>query len=105
IWLAIILNLLHAIRLSARGRQEEIYQLRLLGAGKWFLSIPFIAEGFIYTLISSVLSWVIVIYANGKLSFRNIIIVLPQQTELIYFCIIAMVIGIIAGIIGIRRSL
>jgi len=103
--LAILFNLLHIIRLSVRYFQDETKQFRLLGAGKIFLSIPYIIEGFFFALFSSVMSWLIAIYLLRRFSFESFIIVIPQQTEIIYFCAGATLIGMLVGLITVRRVL
>lgn len=105
IGLAIVLNLLHAVRLSVRARHEELFQLQLLGAGTGFLSIPYIVEGFFYTAVSSVAAWVLVYYGSERLSFHNIEIIFPLQIEVIYFCMAAALTGMVTGYVCIRRSL
>lgn len=103
--LAIILNLLHGVRHSVRARQEELFQLQLLGTGRGFLSIPYIMEGFFYAAISSVLAWLIIYFGSTRISFHDIQLIFPLQSEVLYFCIIASVAGMITGYIGIKRAL
>lgn len=103
--IAVILNLLHFIVLSARTRTEELVQLRLLGAGSGFLVMPYVLEGIFYTLIASVLGWFVILYAVDLFSFRNIEIILPVINERFYFCLIGSVIGLVGGYLGIRREL
>jgi cell division transport system permease protein len=105
ITLAVILNLLYSIRLSARTRGEELLQLQLLGASKIFLAVPYIFEGILYALIAAVGGWLIIMYGAGHLSFQNIDIALPSGSDIIYFCLAASLIGLIGGYTGIRRSL
>jgi cell division transport system permease protein len=101
----IVLNLLYALRLSVRSRHEEIYQLRLLGAGKMFLSIPYIFEGLFYGLVASAAGWLVVNYANQKFDFKDVDIIFPAVNEMLYFVAAAALIGMISGFISIRRSL
>lgn len=103
--LAVILNLLHSIRLSARSRGQELLQHRLLGAGRAFLSVPYILEGIFYSLAAAVAGWVVIFYAFGRLSFQGFDIVFPGQYEIVYFCVAAVIIGLLGGYTGIRRSL
>jgi cell division transport system permease protein len=101
--LAIVLNLLHTTRLSIRAYYEELRQLRLLGADKTFLYFPYLFEGLFYALISSIAGWVIVFSLAGNLTFQNIVTILPERMEIMIFCAVAALIGVIVGYIGIRR--
>ena len=103
--LAVILNLLHSIRLSARSRGQELLQHRLLGAGRIFLSFPYIFEGIFYSAVSAAAGWAIIFYAINRLSFQGFDIVFPQPVELAYFGLAAVIIGFLGGYAGIRRSL
>ena len=80
-------------------------QHSLLGAGKVFLSIPYIFEGIFYALVAAVFGWILLIYASGYLTFKNVEIIFPTHLEIIYFCIVSCIIGMIGGYTGIRRSL
>lgn len=103
--LAVILNLLHSIRLSARSRGQELLQHRLLGAGRIFLSFPYIFEGVFYSAVSAAAGWAIILYAGSRLSFQGFDIVFPQPVDLAYFGLGAVIIGFLGGYAGIRRSL
>ncbi len=100
-----VLNLLQAMRLSARGRSEEIFQLRLLGAGRDFLAIPNVLEGFFYGLVASALGWLAIFYGAGEFSFQNFDIILPQMNFVIYYCAGVSIVGMFAGYAAIRKSL
>jgi len=105
IFIAVTLNIIHAIRLSVRVRESEIKQLRLLGAGRIFLCAPYVFEGIFYTLISSAIGWVTLYYSSGRVSFKHFDLILPVWTDMVYFCLITAIIGLVAGYIGARRSL
>jgi len=105
IFLAVILNLLYSVRLSAKTYEEELSQYRLLGAGRIFLAIPYILEGIFYALTASVCGWLIVFYAVGRFTFRNFEVLLPPQPDIILYCLAVFVVGMAAGYIGVRRSL
>jgi cell division transport system permease protein len=105
IFLTAVLNLLYSVRLSVKTYDEELLQYRLLGAGKTFLSIPFIFEGIFYSLIAFVAGWLIIFYAVNNFAISNFEILLPPQIDIIRACLVALVIGIVGGFIGVRRSL
>jgi len=102
---AVILNIIHFIVLSARTRTEELVQLQLLGAGPGFLVLPYIFEGIFYALAASFAGWVVILYGVDLFSFRNIEIILPPSVEQFYFCLAGSLIGLIGGYLGIRREL
>jgi len=105
IFLAAILNLLYSVRLSVKTYDEELQQYRLLGAGKMFLSMPFIFEGIFYSLFAFAGGWLIIYYGTAHYTISNFEIVLPPQIDIIRACIVALVVGMIGGYIGVRRSL
>ncbi len=102
---AVILNTIHFIVLSARTRSEELVQLQLLGAGPGFLALPYILEGIFYALAAAFAGWVVILYGVDLFSFRNIDIILPPPVEQFYFCLAGSLIGLIGGYLGIRREL
>jgi len=103
--LAVVLNLLYSIRLSARSRGQELLQHRLLGAGRSFLSFPFIIEGIAYALSAAAAGWLIIYYSATQLTFANIEIVFPVKLEVVYFFLAVLLVGMFGGYTGIRRSL
>jgi len=102
---AVILNTVQFIVLSARTRHEELIQLQLLGGGPTFLALPYILEGIFYALIASVAGWLLIYYTHDLFTFKNIVVVIPGLTEQVYFCLAASMIGLIGGYIGIRREI
>ncbi len=105
IFLAVLLNSIHAVRLSAAANQHEIVQLRLLGAGGGFLSFPFVFEGLLYSLIASLAGWGLLFYGADYFAFKNIEIVFPASLEIFYFCLLASLMGLFGGYLGSRRFL
>lgn len=102
---AVVLNTIQFIVLSARTRTEELIQLRLLGATPGFLALPYILEGIFYTLVASFAGWILILYGVDLFSFRNIDIILPASVEQFYFCLTGAIIGLIGGYLGFRREL
>ena len=105
ILLAMVLNSIHSVILSARTRIEELTQLQLLGAGPVFLAVPFVLEGIFYALTASATGWLIMHYGAGNITFRDIEIVIPTPEKMTYFCLITGAVGMVSGYIGIRRSI
>jgi len=102
---AVILNTIQFIVLSARTRTEELVQLQLLGAAPGFLAMPYIVEGIFYALAASFAGWIIILYGVDLFSLRNVDIILPPSIEQFYFCLAGSLIGLIGGYLGIKREL
>lgn len=103
--LTAVLNLLYSVRLSVKTYEEELLQHRLIGAGKTFLSIPFIFEGIFYSLIAAVVGWLIIFYIVNNFTISNFEVLLPTQPDIIRSCAVALAIGTIGGYVGVRRSI
>lgn len=103
--LAVLLNSIQTVRLSAGANQHEIIQLRLLGAGRGFLLFPFVFEGLLYSFIASLAGWGFLFYGADYFVFKNIEIAFPTSPEIFYFCLFASLMGLFGGYFGSRRSL
>ena len=93
------------IRLMCRARAVGFRQMLYLGAGKLFISLPFIIEGFIISVISAALGWLIIEYGKTRIQFTQIEVVYPILEEIAIFCAIVGVLGAISGWLGLRRLL
>lgn len=116
VWFLAILSvvsvfiIINTIKLSVFARRHEISVMRYVGATSWFITLPFIFEGIIIGIFSSVVAffaeWYIYSYIETMvltdlqmisiLTFREI-----KNTVLFGF----MGLGVIAGIIGSSISL
>jgi cell division protein FtsX len=93
------------IRLMTRTGAVGFRQLLLLGAGRTFIAMPFIAEGFLVSAFSAVLSWAVVFYGHTRVQFSQIEIVIPSLQDIGLFCLAAGVLGALSGLLGLRTSL
>ncbi len=93
------------IRLAARARAVGFRQMLLLGAGRLFIAIPFIIEGFLIGGISAALGWAVILYARTRINLVQIEIVYPTYENIALFCLIAAGVGAISGYIGLRKLL
>jgi cell division transport system permease protein len=93
------------IRLMTRARAVGFRQMLLLGAGRLFISMPFIVEGFIIGGLSAALGWAIIFYGRTKITFSRIEIVFPSQDDIILFCIVTALLGAVSGYFGLRQLL
>ncbi len=98
------LNVVHAARLTVRVRQEELRQLKYLGAGISIIMQPFLLEGFFYTLIAAGISWAIALYLQGSIQIGDIMILRPATNDIFISCMIALLMGVAGGYLGIKRS-
>jgi cell division transport system permease protein len=105
ILLAALISSANSIRLMTRARAVGFRQLALLGAGKSFVGLPFMLEGLFLSIMAAAASWGIILYGHSRVSFAEIIVVIPTMREIAWFCVVVGMVGFISGYVGIRRSL
>lgn len=93
------------IRLMARARAVGFWQIRLLGAGRIFVALPFLLEGFLIGGLSAVIGWGLILYNKSDISFTQFELILPTIKEITLYCLAAGVLGVLSGYIGIRKLL
>ncbi len=93
------------IRLMTRTRAVGFWQMRLLGAGRAFIALPFLLEGFLIGSLSAVLSWMVILYSQNKVGFTQFELVLPTLSQVFLFCLAAGVLGVLSGLMGIRKMM
>lgn len=93
------------IRFMARSRGVGYHQMILLGAGKLFVALPTLADGFLLGGLSSAAGWLLIYYGRQKIAFTQFEIVLPTMEEIVLFCLAAAMLGVISGYLGIRKQL
>ncbi|RKX27663.1 MAG: hypothetical protein DRP45_00460 [Candidatus Zixiibacteriota bacterium] len=101
----VLVSSTNSIRLMTRVRAVGFRQMMLLGAGRLFVSFPFIIEGFLIGGVSAVAGWLIVLYGSTRIQFSQIEIVFPTTDEMVIFCAIAALLGGISGYFGVRKLL
>ncbi len=111
VWFMVILFavsifvIINTIKLAVHARREEISIMRYVGATEWFIMLPFVFEGIIIGIISSVIAFFIQWYTysyvvsmmGGSLAFVEI---LPFSEVWPLTALAFLVIGILTGIIG-----
>lgn len=105
ILLTVLISSANNMRLTAKTRAVGFYQMRLLGAGKMLLAMPFIIEGILLGAISAGLGWGMIFYWKDKIEFTKFTLKFPTLEEIIIYCLLAGILGLISGYIGIRRPL
>lgn len=100
-----IFVIINTIKLAVFSRRQEISIMRYVGATRWFITTPFIFEGIIIGLFSSLLSYFIQWYAYTAV----VKMVAPDYTMLSfmgfekirYIMLAAFVgVGVVTGVIG-----
>ncbi|MEE8576246.1 MAG: permease-like cell division protein FtsX [candidate division Zixibacteria bacterium] len=105
ILLAALISSSNNIRLMARARAVGFQQMLLQGAGKIFIGLPFVIEGFLIAGIAAILSWGIILYGQSRVAFTQFEIILPTTEDQLIFCLIAAAVGGISGYLGIRKMM
>ncbi len=105
IFITVLISSANNMRLTARTRTAGFYQMRLLGAGTWLLVTPFLLEGLIMGGISAGLGWLVIFYWKDKVDFTQITIVFPTTEQILIYCGLAALLGVISGFLGIRKLL
>ncbi len=105
ILLTALISSVNNIRLSSRARAVGFRQMRLLGAGKFFLAVPFLTEGMLIGGFSAAAGWLLIFYAGQKITFTQFELVIPSVKEIAIFCGATALLGIISGYLGIRKLL
>lgn len=115
-WFLIILFIvslfviINTIKLSVFSRRSEISIMRYVGATRWFITLPFLVEGVIIGLVSSVIAYFAEIYFYHyievmALSDLQMITVVPMDTIRMPLLWAFLAIGVVSGIIGSSISL
>lgn len=98
-----LLNSSNNMRLMTRMRATGFHQMRLQGAGKWFLATPFLVEGFLVAGLAAIAGWIIIMQSRDRVAFTQFEIVMPQFEQIVWFCLAAAALGLISVLFGIRR--
>jgi cell division transport system permease protein len=108
--------IVNTIRLATFARRREIEVMKLVGASKWFVRIPFIAEGMVQGLVGAGLAIIAVLslkhfgfdqaFNDPKSFFAQFFVTTGDATRIAFFVLlIGMVIGVVGATIGLRRFL
>lgn len=105
ILITVLMSSANNMRLTAKARATGFYQMRLQGAGKMLLGLPFVFEGFIFGAFSAFVGWGVIMYLKNKIEFSYFTLVFPSWQEILIYCLAAGVIGMLSGYFGINRQL
>lgn len=116
VWFLVILGvvsifiIINTIKLSVFARRNEISIMRYVGATGWFISLPFVIEGVIIGVFSSILAyfveWYMYSYVESAVITNLQMITIFQFDEIKHIVFLGFLgIGILLGIIGSSISL
>ena len=91
------------IRLMTRTRAVGLTQMRLLGAGRLILSVPFVLEGLLISLVASAVGWIALLYGEGKITFTQLSVVVPPIEYIAAFCVAAALVGAASAYLGVGK--
>lgn len=107
----LVILVITSIRIASK--KTEIRILRLMGATKWYIQLPFILEGVVYGFIGSVLAWagvyLTILYATPTISqFFGEVSLLPVPSEILAITLAGgvgagILLGAVASIFSTRR--
>jgi cell division protein FtsX len=101
---ALVIAVAH-IRLMTQTRAVGLDQMRLLGAGRVSLALPFMFEGMILSAGASGLGWVAIVYGLGRVIPTPFELVVPAFRQIAVFIGACTLLGLASGYLGIRRLL
>jgi len=105
ILLAALISSANNIRLMTQTRAVGFAQMRLLGAGKLFLAMPFILEGLLVAGLAAALGWCLIDYGLSRVTFTQFEIVMPDLSQIAWFVFSCTLLGLVSGYVGIRKML
>ncbi len=102
--------IVNTVKLSVFSRRNEISIMRYVGATGWFITLPFLIEGIIIGLVSSVAAYFAEMYLyhyiqRMVLSDLQMITLVPAEAVQMPLLWAFLVIGVLSGIIGSSISL
>lgn len=105
-----ILIMVSVIKISVHSRQKEIEIMALVGATSWFIRWPFIIEGFLKGLISSVLATFILVrayfYFLGQIRMNlPFMLITTDEVVIIKTGLTVVLLGTLIGVFGSMLSL
>lgn len=103
--LTVLLSSTNSIRLMARSRAVGFRQMLLLGTGRSFIALPFLAEGFLIAGLAALAGWGAILYSAERVAFSQFVLVLPTIEEIGYYCLICALLGLLSGWLGIRTEM
>lgn len=106
--LASLFLIVNTIRLATFARRREIEVMKLVGAGNWFVRVPFMAEGLVQGAVGAGIAFggvylvQVAVFGNALKGHRNDLLegFYATSSEAILIGILCLVIGAVIGIVG-----
>lgn len=109
-----VLIMTTTISMSIFSRRKQINIMKYVGATDWYIRWPFIIEGLLIGLISSLTSYIVLNYLYGAFmtsigSYSELIGVLPKEAAMPFITVIVigtgLFLGCVASMLSIRKHL
>lgn len=93
----------NSIRLMTRARSTGVRQLLLLGAGRVFISLPFLIEGFLIGGLAALAGWGVILYGYTSVEITQFEVIIPHNSDIALFCCGTALLGLLSGLLGLYR--
>ena len=103
--LTALISSANSIRLMTEVRAVGLQQMRLLGAGRLFLALPYLLESLLISIMAAMIGWAVILYFHDEISFTHFQLVLPRLPDVALFVGVCGLLGWISGYVGIRKLL
>jgi cell division transport system permease protein len=105
-----VLIISNSIQLTIYNRQREIYIMRLVGATRNFIRLPFLFEGLIYGILAMLIATVLIVILATQIQIAQISIAdylkdIPYVTIFLIELAATVVLGILCSFIAVYRYL
>jgi cell division transport system permease protein len=102
---AAVVLIANTIRMAVYARREEIGIMRLVGAGNWFVRVPFLLEGFFEGVIGALLAVLVVGLGHGFIVELLSTVADPENIQvpldfLLRQSILVLGFGAVTGLVG-----
>jgi len=105
ILLTALISSTNNIRLMSRARAVGFEQMSLLGAGRMFLILPYLVEGFLLSSLSAAAGWGVIYYFKDRIDFTSFELIYPSLNDILIYCAAIGLMGIVSGYFGVRKLL
>jgi len=112
-----VLMIFNTIKLTIHSRGREIEIMKLVGATNWFIRGPFIVEGILFGLISTIITIIILFFTINKISPQvSLFFTDYEETLMGYFLVyfwqilgltllMSIALGVVSSLIAMRKHL
>ncbi len=95
------LIILNALQITIYMRKNEIQIMKLVGASRWFIRLPFLIESIIYAVLAILISYILLALVSNKLNIESI-----NLTQYLgYELIVTIALGAFSSLIAVDKYL